>query len=68
MLLKSNVHPRTIMRVALACLVLSSTMPIVARRVTGDVWSGVVDGVQGAFLGAAILLVAIFFRRTRSRP
>ena len=68
MLLKSNVHPRTIMRVALACLALSSTMPIVARRVTGDVWSGVVDGAQGAFLGAAILLVAIFFRRTRSRP
>ena len=67
MLLKSNVHPRTIMRVALACIALSSTMPIVARRATGDFWSGALDGAQGAFLGAAIVLIAIFFQRTRSR-
>ena len=65
MLLKPQVHPRTIMRVALVCLALSSTMPIVARRATGDLWTGVVDGAQGAFLGAAIVLIAIFFRRTR---
>ena len=65
MLLKSNVHSRTLMRVALACIALSSTMPIVARRASGDLWTGVVDGAQGAFLGAAIVLLAIFFRRKR---
>jgi hypothetical protein len=66
MLLKSNVDPRTIMRVALGCVALSSIMPLVARRAAGDLWTGILDGAQGAFLGAAIVLLAIFFRRTRN--
>lgn len=67
MLLKSTRPPETIMRGALVCLALSSTMPIVARRVTGSFWAGMLDGAQGAFLGAAIMLLAIFFRLKRTR-
>jgi hypothetical protein len=66
MLLKSNVHSRTIMRVALACVALSSAMPVVARRASGDAWLDLIDGAQGAFLGAALVLLAVFFRRTRT--
>lgn len=65
MLLKSNVRPHTLMRVAMACLALSSTMPLLARRATTDFWTGLADGAQGAFLGAAIVLIAIFFRRNQ---
>lgn len=68
MLLKSSVHSRTIMRVALACIALSAAMPLIARRASGDAWLDLVDGAQGAFLGAAIVLLAIFFRRTRTAP
>lgn len=67
MLLKSTVPPHAIMRGALVCLALSSSLPLVARRVTEGFWAGMLDGAQGAFLGAAIMLLAIFFRRKRTQ-
>lgn len=62
MLLKQATNPRNVMRAAMACLALSAALPIIARH-TPDFWTGAIDGARGTLIGAAIALIAIFFRR-----
>ena len=57
MLLRHSRNPRTVFRAAMACLLVFSALPLIARPST-TYWSDVMDGVRGALLGATIALIA----------
>jgi hypothetical protein len=61
MLLKNRMNKRTAFRAAMACILVSSALPLMARFAgpTTDFWIGVMDGIRGAALGAAIALIAV---------
>jgi hypothetical protein len=63
MLLRSR-HPRTVFRAAMACLLVSLTLPWIVHPTTA-LWTDVVDGVRGVLLGATLALVALSGALTR---
>jgi hypothetical protein len=62
MLLRTT-HPRSIFRLAAACLALFGLLGI--PRVASSFGEGLLDGVRGALLGAAVALLYLMFRLQR---
>lgn len=48
-------NPQTLIRLGMLCLLIGIAAPWFLHPAT-DFWQGVLDGVRGAFLGAAIAL------------
>ena len=58
-------HPRTIFRLAMACLALFGVLGLVHRP--SMISEDLVDAARGALLGATIVLVYLTFRLQRTR-
>ena len=70
MLLKNRATPRTLVRVSMVCLLIFFSLGVVVRftQPLTPFWDGIVDGMRGAQLGAAIALIFLGRRAlTRNR-